>query len=148
MIILPTPYQRKWRTWIASTLGILLLSLTIASGQQLWVQNQWFELQRQQLATIKRIGEFPPDGWKEEVWQNALVTPYNVWGNVTYSPDYSQISLEEMRILLGKLKRIVDQTNSKNSRDSVDRVFQLLLERGQKVEFISAYRNEFSGHAD
>lgn len=127
-------------------LAVLLIVggvLAARFGAWWWTQRQWFDLQAQQLATIKRIGEFPPEGQDRGSWQNALVTPYNVWGNVTYHPNYSHISNEEMRSLQLSLEQIVAAATPENSIESVDRIFQLLLERGQKTEFISGYRDEF-----
>jgi hypothetical protein len=115
-------------------------------GAWWWTQRQWFDLQAQQLATIERIGEFPPEDRDRERWRNALITPYNVWGNVIYHPNYSHISNEEMLSLQLSLKQIVATTTSENSIESVDRVFQLLLQRGQKTEFISGYRDEFRAY--
>ncbi|MFM9065267.1 MAG: hypothetical protein ACKOOI_19845 [Pirellula sp.] len=117
--------------------------LQYALGALWWTERQWFDLQAQQLATIERIGEFPPPGCERATWQNALVSPYNVWGNATYSPRYSKISNEEMRSLQRKLEQIVAETTPDNSIESVDHVFQLLLQRGQKPNFISGYRDEF-----
>lgn len=123
---------------------LIIVGLVAARlGTWWWTQRQWFDLQAQQLATIERIGEFPPAGWNRNTWKSALITPYNVWGNVTYHPDYSKISNEEMRSLKLKLDRIVAETTRENSIESVDRVFQLLLQRGQKIEFISRHRDEF-----
>jgi hypothetical protein len=48
-----------------------------------------------------------------------------------------------MRSLQLELERIVAETTPDNSIESVERVFQLLLQRGQKVDFISGYRDEF-----
>jgi hypothetical protein len=62
---------------------------------------------------------------------------------VTYHPNYSHISNDEMRSLQQSLEQIVATTTSENSIESVDQVFQLLLQRGQKTEFISGYRDEF-----
>lgn len=115
-------------------------------GAWWWTQREWFELQASQMATIKRLGEFPPKGQARETWENALVTPYNVWGNVTYHPNYSHISNDEMRSLQQSLEQIVATTTSENSIESVDRVFQLLLQRGQKTEFVSGYRDEFQAY--
>lgn len=47
-----------------------------------------------------------------------------------------------MRSLQLKLERIVAQTTPENSIESVDQVFQLLLQRGHKTDFISGYRDE------
>lgn len=126
-----------------ASIVIVLGVLTAWFGASWSTQRQWFDLQARQLATIQRLGEFPPAGWKRAAWQNALVTPYNVWGNVTYHPKYSKISNEEMRSLQRKLERIVAETTPDNSIESVDHVFQLLLQRGQKTDFISGYRDEF-----
>jgi hypothetical protein len=115
-------------------------------GAWWWTQREGFDLQAQQMATIKRLGEFPPEGQSREVWENALVTPYNVWGNVTYAPNYSNVGNQEMRSLLTDLEAIVSTTTTENSIESVDRVFQLLLRRGQKTEFISGYREEFRAY--
>ena len=113
-----------------------------------WKQRQWFELQQRQLSTIERIAECPPIGWDRDAWGKALITPYNVWGNVTYHPDYSRISNEEMQTLLERLEEIVDETTPVTSVKSVDRVFELLLQRGRKTEFISGYRDEFRTYDD
>ncbi len=42
-----------------------------------------------------------------------------------------------------KLEQIVAETTPENSIESVDQVFQLLLQRGQKTDFISGFRDEF-----
>lgn len=131
-----------------ASIVIVLGVLTARFGALCWTQRQWFDLQGQQLATIERIGEFPPTGCERATWQNALVTPYNVWGNVTYHPKYSKISNAEMRSLQRKLERIVAETTPENSIESVDDVFQLLLQRGQKTDFISGYRDVFQKFAE
>lgn len=124
-------------------LSIAVSGVTMWFGSSLWAQRQWFDLQAQQMATIRRIEAFPPLGWEPRSWSNALVIPYNVWGNVTDHPSYSKISNAEMRSLLSKLEQILAVTTRDNSSESVDRVFSLLLQRGQKSDFISAYREEF-----
>jgi hypothetical protein len=131
----------------SAALAILLIVVAIWITLRMRKQREWFDLQAQQLATIKRLGDSPPPGWQPRVWQSAVGTPYNVWLNVTYHPDYSKISIEEMRLLQGKLEEIVSQTTPENSLDSVDRVFQLLLERGRRTEFISGYRDEVRSYA-
>lgn len=128
----------------AAVVIVLMLAALVAWVGVLWsTQRQWLVLQRHQMTTIKRLGEFPPPGWDSGAWKNALVTPYNVWGNVTYHPNYSHISNEEMRLLQSHLDEIVAETTAENSFDSVDRVFQLLLQRGRKTDFITGYREEF-----
>ena len=122
---------------------IVVVLLAVTVGPSIWTRRLWFDLQAQQLATIERLGDFPPPGWEQRTWKNALVTPYNVWGNVTFTPEYSKISNDEMRTLKAKLEQIVAETTSEKSFESVDRVFQLLLQRGQRTEFISGYRDEF-----
>ena len=139
-----TPYRKYAIAAIVIVLGVL----TAAIGMRSWARREWFDLQARQLATIKRLEEFPPGGCDQRTWENALITPYNVWGNVTYNPDYSNISNEEMRSLQMKLEQIVAETTPENSFESVDRVYQLLLERGRNTEFISAYRDEFRGWAN
>jgi hypothetical protein len=130
--------------------AVLILVCVLATwvGAWWWKHRQWFDLQQRQLATIERIGEFSPVGWDRDAWKNALVTPYNVWGNVTFHPDYSRTSNKEMRTLLRKLEQIVAETTPTNSMESVDRVFQLLLQRGRKTQFISGYRDEFRTYGD
>ncbi len=129
--------------------SIILMAVVTLAGLMIWwgtawsAQRQWFALQRQQMATIQKLGEFPPPGWDRAAWKNALVTPHNVWGNVTYHPNYSHISHDEMRSLQAQLDQIVAETTPDNSFNSVDRVFQLLLQRGQKTDFIAGYRDEF-----
>ena len=128
------------------TLLAVATALVAWIGMTMWKQRQWFDLQEGQLATIKQLEEFPPGGSSEAAWRNALVTPYNVWGNVTYSPDYSNISIEEMRSLQSQLDRILAETTSENSIESVDRVFELLMQRGRKTEFINGYLEEFRAY--
>lgn len=141
----PAMKMSIWKYALAAVL-IVVVVLAAGFGAWWWMQRQWFDLQAQQLATIERIGAFPPEGQDRERWKNALVTPYNVWGNVTYHPNYSHISNDEMRSLQASLEEIVATTTPENSIESVDRVFQLLLTRGQKTEFISGYRDEFRTH--
>lgn len=127
----------------------VLVGFTAWFGTVSWKKRQWFELQSQQLATIKRLEKFPPAGWDPVTWRNALVTPYNVWGNVTYSPSYSAISNAEMRALQSNLDQIVAEATTENSMECVDRVFAILLHRGWKTQFITGYRDEFRAfHGD
>ena len=126
---------------------IVLTAIAIPIGRNLWIRNQWFDIQSQQLAAIKQLEAHPPSGWTPRAWKNALITPYNVWGNVTYHPDYSGISNEGMRELKRQLDQIVTESNSGNSIHSVDRVFLLLLDRGRKARFIIGYRDEFRSYA-
>lgn len=134
-----------WKYALAAVF-IVVVMLAARFGAWWWTQRQWFDLQAQQFATIERIGEFPPEGQDRERWKNALITPYNVWGNVTYHPNYSHISNDEMLSLQASLEQIVATTTSESSIESVDQVFQLLLQRGQKTEFISGYRDEFRAY--
>ncbi len=136
-----------WKYALAAVL-IVVVVLAARFGAWWWTQRQWFDLQAQQLATIERIGEFPPAGEDPKRWKSALFTPYNVWGNVTYHPNYSHISNEEMRSLQASLEEIVATTTPENSIESVDRVFQLLLQRGQKSEFIAGYHDEFRTYGE
>jgi hypothetical protein len=53
-----------------------------------------------------------------------------------------------MRTLLGELEQIVALTTTNNSMESVDRVFQLLLQRGLKTEFVSGFRDEFRTYVE
>ena len=118
--------------------------LTAKIGAWWWMQREWFDLQVQQLATIERIGEFPPPGWDPKLWKNVVITPYNVWGNVTYHPNHhSNISIDEMRSLQTTLDQIVTETTRENSIESVDRIFQLMLQRGHETDFISWYHDLF-----
>ena len=133
-----------------ASIGKLVLLLVLVLGGVLVIRftktaiahRQWFDLQEQQLQTIKRLEAFPPPGCSARVWESAIVTPYNIWGNVTYHPEYSKISNKEMLALKLELDAIVAETNDENGFESVDRVFDLLLQRGQKIEFISGYRDE------
>ena len=138
----------RYRKYAAVLFSIVVALLAATVGMSIWTRHVWFDLQAQQLATIERIGDFPPVGWNGATWKNALVTPYNVWGNVTFTPDYSKISNDEMRTLKSKLDQIVAETTRENSIESVDRVFELLLQRGQKIPFIVGYRDEFRTYGD
>jgi hypothetical protein len=127
---------------------ILFVVLAAKFAAWWWTQRQWFELQKEQLLTIRRIEAFPPAGWDRRTWKEALIAPHNVWGSVTFSPDYSNISIEEMRSLKLNLEQIVAETTSDNSFESVDRIFQLMLEFGRRKEFISGYRDEFRSYSE
>ena len=74
------------KAWKCVLAAVLLLACVLATwvARAWWKHRQWFDLQHRQLATVERIGKFPPSGWNRDSWENALVTPYNVWGNVTY----------------------------------------------------------------
>lgn len=133
----------KRRSFLTFAAVIGIVAILIAMGRAMWLQQQWFELQQQQLGAIEKIAAYPPPGWEQAAWNNALITPYNVWGNVTYSPNYSKISNSEMQELRRQLEQIAAETNHSNSIESVDRVFELLLKRGQKIKFITEYRKEF-----
>ena len=98
--------RKNYWIYAIAAAAVVVVALTAWLGGWWWSQQQWFELQRQQLSTIKRLGEFPPAGWSPNAWKSALVTPYNVWGNVTYHPSYSKISNQEMRLLQFQLEQI------------------------------------------
>lgn len=128
-------------------LGLLVIgiaALTFWIVQALSQRQQWFALQSQQMESIKRLEEFAPAGWDRDSWRNALVTPYNVWGNVTYAPSYSQLTIAQMRALQSKLDQIRASTTPENAFESVDRVFELLTKQcSNKSEFITGFREEF-----
>jgi len=107
------------------------------------IQRQWFALQTQQRATILQLERFPPTDWDRDIWNNFIVLTHNVWGNAVYSPSYSEISNQEMRVLKVRLEQILAETTPNNSIDSVDQVYQLLLQRSEKTAFISPYRESF-----
>lgn len=126
----------------------VLILLAIAAGVVAWFgltirqQRQWHDQLDQQLATIRRLEAFPPEGWSAGAWRSALLSPYNVWGNALYTPDYSGLSNAEMRAIQAELDVILAETTSENSIESVDRIYDLLLEHSDKTEFITGYRDE------
>lgn len=134
-------------TYAATAIVLGLIALALCLYRQGHEQRQWLEVMRGQLAAIERLGDVPPAGWDPATWKNAVITPYNVWGNVTYHPSYSQISLAEMRSLQAQLDQIAAEATPVNSIESVDRVFRLLLARGQKTEFIRGFHDEFRAAA-
>jgi hypothetical protein len=135
------------RTGIAG-LVVIVCGFAAWRGALWWAERQWFALQSQQLATIRRLEEFAAVGWDQQAWNNAVCTLHNVWGNVTYHPKCSNISNAEMRSLASSLHQILTETTRQDSSESVDRVFELLLQRGQKADFIEAYREEFNSERE
>lgn len=130
------------RTVAAAVVLVLVLALFVV-GWSVNRQRQWFALQRQQLQTVLRLEQQRPSGWSAAAWENAVVTTHNVWGNVTYAPEYSGLSLTEMQRLQQRLEEIVANTTAENSRDSLDQVFELLLSLPRaRREFITGYRDE------
>jgi hypothetical protein len=73
----PTKKLSIWKYALAAVF-IVVAVFVARFGAWWWTQRQWFDLQAQQLATIERIGEFPPENQDRERWKNALITPYNV----------------------------------------------------------------------
>ena len=123
---------------------IVTAALAVWIGEASWRMRQWFALQSQQLATIKEMEEFVPAGWSSDAWRNALVTLYNVWGNVTYHPSYSQLTIAQMRDMQSRLGEIRARTTPENAIESVDKIFELLTQRcSNKSEFITGFREEF-----
>lgn len=106
-------------------------------------ERKWFAIQRQQLALINQLAEFPPPVSDARAWREEIVTLHNVWGNVTFSPSYSQLTVTEMLSLQHDLEQILATTSAESSHLSVEQVFELLLERGQKPDFINGYREDF-----
>jgi hypothetical protein len=138
----------RYRKPATAILLVTVAALALWLGPPWWRQRQWFALQSRQMATIQRFETFPPSGWDHGAWRNALVTPYNVWGNVTYTPAYSKISISEMQELQTQLDRILAETSPDNSAESIDRIFGILLQRGQRTEFITGFRDEFRAYHD
>jgi hypothetical protein len=134
--------RKCWRSVAMAVLAICA-ALVMWWVPAWWTQRQWFALQAQQMATIRRLEAMPPPGWDRGAWRNALVTVNNVWGNVTYTPAYSKLTVAEMRALQTRLEQVLAETSPANSVESVDRVFALLLEQGRKTVFITGYREEF-----
>lgn len=131
------------------SVAVILVGLLIAKfGSWWWTQRQWFELESKQLATIDQLRHFPPVGVKRNRWEGDLVTLYNVWGNVTYHPDYSGLSNEQMHTLHLKLEGIIAGTTQENSIESVDRVFELMLQNSPRKDFISRYREIFRAYRE
>jgi hypothetical protein len=118
-----------------------VVTLILSSIEKRW---RFFDARDKQWATINRIGNYPPAGWTTAAWQNAVVMPYNVWGNVIWEPDSA--TPDEMSYLQSGLDRIVSETTTANSVESVDRVFALLLELkgdGRSGDFIRRHRAGF-----
>lgn len=131
----------NFRRWVIIALLLVAGMSAAAIGVRWQSHRQWRALQVEQRATILELERFPPMGWDRDVWRNLIVDAHNVWGNVIYSPSHSEVSIEEMQSLTVELDRILAETTPNNSTESVDRVYRLLLQRGEKTEFISAYRD-------
>lgn len=143
-------YQEAGLAMRKFSLGTIALVVLLAiGGLGIWIaatgalRREWFQLLHQQQATILRLRETPPAGWDSHAWENVLVMVHNVWGNVTYHPDYSHISVEEMRHLQQELEDIVARATPQSSVECVDQVYDLLQRRGEKTEFIAGFRDEF-----
>ena len=147
---------RRDKTGVAVTrsvalaiLGIIVLLATAWTiGAPLLEQRAWFGVHREQLATIRKLNEFPPAGWTKHAWNNVVTTTHNVWGNVIYHPASSGLKHPEMVMLKHQLERIVAETNTDNSIESIEAVYTLLLQHGRKADFIIPYRDEFRESTD
>ena len=123
---------------------VIIASLLIAKfGMWRWTISHFSELQSDQLATIDQLGQFPPAGVEPQQWESSLGTLHNVWANVFCYPEYSGLSSAQMQSLQMKLDEILAETTQDNSIESVDRVFELMLQNSPRKEFISRYREGF-----
>lgn len=124
--------------------AVILIGLLIAKcGSWWWTQREWFKLQNKQLATIEQLGQFPPVGTDQNRWESELITLYNVWANVTYRPDYSGLSNAQMHSLHLKLEKIIAETTRENAIESIDSIFNLMLQNSPREEFITRHRDIF-----
>ncbi|WP_442481955.1 hypothetical protein [Aeoliella sp. SH292] len=95
------------------------------------------------MAAISSLADVPPEGWFRFDWKEEVITPYNVWGNITYTPEYSGLSNDEMRLLAIELDGIVSKATSANCFEKVDQIFMLMLRFSKNPEFVSRHREEF-----
>lgn len=112
-----------------------------------WTLRQWFAIYSEQKATIELLADHPPTNIAPSEWRNAVAIVSTIWGNVTFHPDYSGLSNDEMRTLQLRLQSLVDQTTGDTAFNSVDSVFEMMHEFSPKTRFIEGYREEFLRHA-
>jgi hypothetical protein len=113
-----------------------------------WNLRQWFAIYSEQKATIELLADHPPTNVSSSEWRNVVAIVAAIWGNVTFHPDYSGLSNDEMRALQLRLQRLVDQTTGDTAYKSVDSVFEMMHEFSTKTRFIEGYREEFRRHAE
>ncbi|QDT35385.1 hypothetical protein [Thalassoglobus polymorphus] len=137
------------RRRVATAAVLAFLVIAIYPFARDWqIRQQWFQIQSQQLSAIDKLRDYPPNAANPNAWDNVITTTYNVWGNVTYHPSYSNISNAEMRSLKQKLDEVVANTSRKNSPASVDQVYGLLLSLDFKTEFVAGYHDEFKQYLE
>lgn len=125
---------------IVCSMGLAWLMYPI--GHNWWASRQWFEIQGMQRAVIIKLVAHPPNDLSESGWQNAVITLHNVWGNVTFSPEYSSLTNEEMTQLLEQLETITEETNNENAYSKADSIYDLMHSWSPKSRFIEGYRDE------
>ncbi|MCO8125417.1 hypothetical protein NHH03_27005 [Stieleria sp. TO1_6] len=112
-----------------------------------WNLRQWFVIYSEQKATIELLADHPPTNVAPSEWRNVVEIVPTIWGNVTFHPDYSGLSNEQMRALQLRLQRLVDKTTGDTAYKSVDSMFEMMHEFAPNTRFIEGYREEFRRHA-
>ena len=112
-----------------------------------WNQRQWFVIYSEQKATIELLADHPPTNVTPSEWRNVVEIVPTIWGNVTFHPDYSGLSIDQMRAFQLRLQRLVDTTTGDTAYKSVDSVFEMMHEFSPNTRFIEGYREEFRRHA-
>lgn len=132
-----------YRITAAVAVTLVLVTALAWMGYAWRTQQRWFELNRQQRATIQRLEQFPPSGTDAGQWEQVIGTLHNVWGNVTYDPSHCGLNKDDMSELQRRLEGILQQTTSDNSIESCDRIYRILLEFAKNPRFVSGFHDEF-----
>jgi hypothetical protein len=142
----PCPTRFQWRVfgWAAAIVAAsasIAVCVLVANEEIKWYR---FKSQRDaQFAAILQLGDFPPPGRTENEWRNGLILLYNVWGNTVDRPGV--LNADEMDDLTDRLNEVVSRTTNNNSVQSVDLVFEILLDTGLNHEFVARHRKSFRG---
>tara|TARA_R110002111_G_scaffold258592_1_gene327844 strand:+ start:75 stop:533 length:459 start_codon:yes stop_codon:yes gene_type:complete len=135
------------RKLICAVVSAVTVIAAFPFARNWWTLRQWFAIYSEQKATIELLADHPPTNVAPSEWRNVVAIVPTIWGNVTFHPDYSGLSNDEMRTLQRRLQRLVDQTTGDTAYKNVDSVFEMMHEFSPKTRFIEGYREEFRRHA-
>lgn len=76
-------------------------------------------------------------------WKNVLEIIPTIWGNVTFNPSYSGLSVDDMQRLQQRLQILVENVEGDSVYENADAIFALMLEFSSKTEFVEGYREDF-----
>ena len=132
------------RRQFIATFSVTALTITAYPiARHWWASRQWFTLYERQKATIWLLADRPPSSMTHDEWKNVLEIIPTIWGNVTFNPSYSGLSVDDMQRLQQRLQILVENVEGDSVYENADAIFALMLEFSSKTEFVEGYREDF-----